>query len=135
MNIIQESCPRKSGSAVLGAQEGNGLERINTSTYCNNDCVSLLPSVIKRILLIMLIESITPTPPHPVLVVCLFYYLSSETAEQRSDSGNVQKTKKQLDTRGFLHGFERRLPYGLCHGGPRPHTEAIWQVRLALENA
>ncbi|CAB1440366.1 unnamed protein product [Pleuronectes platessa] len=36
--------------------------------------------------------------------------------------------------RGSLHGFERRLPYGLCHSGPTPQTKAIWQVRPAKAN-
>lgn len=48
---------------------------------------------------------------------------------------NLLETKKQVHTRGFLHGFERRLPYGLCHSSPRPQTMAIWQVRRAKANS
>lgn len=67
--------------------------------------------------------------------IYLLYYLGGGNMEQHSDNENLQNTRKLLHTRELLHGFERRLPYGLLQGSPRPQTGTIWQVMRATANS
>lgn len=46
----------------------------------------------------------------------------------------ICKIQENYFTWELLHGFEKRLPYGLIQGGPRPQTGTIWQVKRATAN-
>lgn len=84
----------------------------------------------------MLIESITSAPPPTSCPHCVSFLLFRQRDSRACNRQcEFAGDKKQLYTRGFLHGFERRLPYGLCYSSPRPQTMAIWQVRQAKANS